>query len=207
LVRDYEPEFWLHDIYVGNSRESLVASAYFSRKIEQTRGRGYSYGGYEKNRLYWNQHASSFLEIGHLMGVAIEQPCRNVVADDLDGDGKVDFLVTTFEAWPEMKQTLRVFKNNLQESGNWIGFRLREESEGISPIGARVTLHTGDRMMTSQIVTGDSYRSQHAPSVHFGLGATTRVDSVEIRWVGGRSLVLRGPAINQWHAVRAREQP
>src|SRR3989449_1064302 len=101
-VRDYETEVWLHDAYVGSSKEDLVLAAYFSAKMSRTRGRGYSFGGYEKNRLYLNQQGAAFLEIGHLMGVALEEDCRDVVADDLDGDGRVDLLVTTFEVWPEV---------------------------------------------------------------------------------------------------------
>ena len=41
-----------------------------------------SYGGYEKNRLLLNRRGESFVEVGHLMGVALEQDSRNVVADD-----------------------------------------------------------------------------------------------------------------------------
>ena len=201
-VRDYEPEFWLHDIYAGNSRDDVAASAYFTAKFGRTRGRGWSYGGYEKNRLYLNQRGQSFVEAGHLMGVALEQDSRAVVTDDLDGDGRVDLLVTTFEAWPQVKQTLRVFKNSLQTAGNWIGFRLREQGGGVSPVGARVTLRYSGGAAVRQIVTGDSYRSEHAPTVHFGLGKADRVDSVEIRWPDGRTLTLREPALNRYHDVR-----
>lgn len=204
-VREYEPQFWMHDIYVGNSTTSLVVNAYYGSKFARTRGKEISYGGYEKNRLYWNQRAAAFVEIAHLQGVALEQDSRNVVADDLDGDGRVDLLVTTFEVWPEMKQTLRVFKNTLPDPGNWIGFRLRGQDRGVSPFGARVTLRTANSEMTRQVVTGDSYRAQHASTVHFGLGKLTQVESAEIRWPNGRAIVLRKPAINQYHAVSAPE--
>lgn len=200
-VREYEPQFWMHDIYVGNSTTSLVVNAYYGSKFARTRGKEISYGGYEKNRLYWNQRAAAFVEIGHLLGVALEQDSRNVVADDLDGDGRVDLLVTTFEVWPEMKQTLRVFKNTLPDAGNWIGFRLREQGRGISPVGARVTIRTANGEVTRQIVTGDSYRAQHASTVHFGLGKADQVERVEIRWPDGPTAVLEKPAINQYHVV------
>ena len=197
-VREYEPEFWLHDIFVTDSKDSMLAMAYFGAKSARTRGRGHSYGGYEKNRLFWNRQGESFLEIGHLMGVALEADSRNVVADDLDGDGRLDLLVTTFEVWPKTRQTLHVFKNSLATEGNWIGFRFREQGGGRSPIGARVTIrHAGGAAMR-QIVTGDSYRSQQANTLHFGLGKITSVDSAEIRWTNGQTTRLRQPAINAY---------
>jgi hypothetical protein len=139
------------------------------------------------------------------MGVGLEQDSRNVVADDLDGDGRMDLLVTTFEVWPEVKQTLRVFKNTLDDAGNWIGFRLREQGGGISPVGARITVRYPGGAMIRQSVTGDSYRSQHANTLHFGLGEIAKVESAEIRWMNGRNLTLRQPRINQYHVVQPGE--
>jgi len=201
-VQDYEPEFWLHDIYVGGSTNDRARDLYFQSKFTRTRGRGQSYGGYEMNRLYLNLGAASFVEAGYLLGVGLEQDCRNVVADDLDGDGKVDLLVTTLEVWPSPKETLRVYRNTLPNQGNWIGFRFREEGRGKSPVGTSVTLRYGSHSATRQIVTGDSYRSQSANTLHFGLGQAAQVERAEVRWSDGSSIVLDRPAVNQYHFVR-----
>jgi len=174
---------------------------YFGAKSARTRGRGHSYGGYEKNRLFWNREGKAFVEIGHLLGVALEADSRNVVADDLDGDGKLDLMVTTFEVWPKTRQTLRVFKNVLPTEGNWIGFRFREQGHGKSPVGARVTIRHAGGAAARQIVAGDSYRSQQANALHFGLGKITSVDSVEIRWTNGQTNRLLKPVINAYTSV------
>ena len=200
-VRDYEREFWLHDIYVGNSKDDLVRNAFFGAKMARTRGHGWSYGGYEINRLFLNRHGESFLEAGHLLGVAIEQDSRNLVTDDLDGDGRVDVVFTTFEAWPKVRQTLRVFQNKLEQTGNWIGFRFPEQGNGISPVGARIALRYAGKTVVRQLITGDSHRSQHPNTVHFGLGQNSSVEKVEIQWLNGRNLTLEHPAINRYHAV------
>jgi hypothetical protein len=202
-VRDYEREFWLHDQSVDESVDDQTATAYFLAKYDRTLGQGWSYGGYEKNRFYLNQGGRVFLEAGYLMGVALEQDSRNVVADDLDGDGRVDLLVTTFQVWPEAKQTLRVYKNTLEGGGNWIGFRFRESGPGRSTVGVQVTLHCQGRELVKQLTTGDSHRAQHSGSVHFGLGSGERVDTATARWPDGRAVTLREPALNRYHLMVA----
>ena len=199
-VRDYESDFWLHDLFIDDKVDDAAATAYLMDKFSRTRGQGWSYGGYEKNRLYLNQQGESFIEIGHLAGLALEQDCRDVVADDLEGDGRVDLLVMTLEVWPERKQTLRVYRNRLEDSGHWIGFRFREQP-GKSPVGARITVHYDGRSATRQIVTGDSHRSQQPPTVHFGLGSSRHVELVEIVWTDGQTFRARGPAVDQYHSI------
>jgi hypothetical protein len=203
MVSDYESEFWLHDIYAATSKDDAAVNVYFQSRLNNRVGHDRSYGGHEKNRFYLNRRGAAFIEVGHLLGVSVEEDSRGVVADDLDGDGRLDLVLTTFEAWPEIKQTLRVYRNNLAETGNWIGFRLREEGSGTSPVGATITVRHAGGIVARQIVTGDSYRSQQANTVHFGLGSITRVDSVEIRWVSGRKVTLRDPAINRYHVITA----
>jgi enediyne biosynthesis protein E4 len=202
-VQDYEGEYWLHDLYVGNSQENPAAHLYFQGKFGRTLARGQSYGGYEKNRFYLSRDGASFLEIGHLLGVALELDSRNVVADDLDGDGRVDLLVTTYEPWPSSNQTLRAYRNLLGDAGNWIGFRFREESGGRSPVGVQVRIGYDGHRAVRQIVTGDSHRSQHATTVHFGLGKVDRVDRVEIRWPNGQTITLSQPEVNRYHSIHA----
>jgi hypothetical protein len=114
----------------------------------------------------------------------------------------MDLIVTTFEAWPETKQTLQVYKNTLGDVGNWIGFRFREGDRGESPPGARVALNYDGRRVVRQIVAGDSYRSQHPNTVHFGLGEAARVDRVEIQWPNGQASTFHNPAVNRYHQVR-----
>ncbi len=200
-VREYEPEFWLHDLYVADSRENPVAAQYFAAKIHRLRGGGLSYGGWEQNRLFLNFGPEGFAEVAYLLGVALGNDSRNLATADLDGDGRPDLVLTTFEVWPRSHQTVRVYRNELPQTGHWLAVRL-ESAPGRSPIGARVLLHRADgRHPVAMMVTGDSHRSQHAPHLHFGLGPATHVEAVEVRWPNGQTNVLTRPPINRLHRL------
>jgi hypothetical protein len=201
-VVDYEPEFWRSDIYLGSSAEDLTMAAYFGSKFARTRGQGQSYGGYEANRLYLNQAGRSFLEVGWLFGVAVEQDSRNAVAADLDADGRPDLVVTTFEAWPRVRQTLRVFRNNLPTTGHWIGVHLRP-SPRTPAVGAEVTFRAGARRWVRLVSTGDLHRVQQPWSVLAGLGDAEVVDAITIRWSTGEASVIEAVAADQYVLVQA----
>ncbi|MBI3415602.1 MAG: CRTAC1 family protein [Verrucomicrobia bacterium] len=200
-ARDYESQFWRHDIYTANSADDPALDTFFRSTQMKQQGSGMSYGGFEKNRLLLNQAGAAFLEAAYLAGVALEEDCRNVVSDDLDGDGKLELLATTFQSSPTMRQSLHLFPNFTPDGGNWIGFRLREEGRGFSPVGAKIILTTARGKQIRRFVTGDSYRAQHANTAHFGLGKLTEVASAEIIWPNGQRTRLVSPAINRYHRV------
>jgi len=201
-VVDYEPEFWMSDIYIASSDDDLALAAYFGGKFARTRGQGQSYGGYEANRLFLNQQAASFLEVGWLFGVAVEQDSRNAVPADLDGDGRLDLVVTTFEAWPRTRQTVRILRNELPSAGHWVGVRLLP-SAAVHPFGALVTAEHGPRKWVRLVTSGDLHRAQQPWSVHIGLGAVDRLDRLVVLWPGGASVELLNPEVDQYHRMTA----
>jgi hypothetical protein len=57
----------------------------------------------------------------------------------------------------------------------------------------------GEKRQFLPIVTGDSFDSQHATTVHFGLGKTESIDALEVQWPGGRTTRVEKPAIDRYH--------
>ncbi len=137
-VRDYESEYWLHDAYNADSEKDPAAYLYFEEKFARTRGKGHSYGGYESNRLYLNDRGESFFDVGYLWGLGHQKDTRNVVVQDLDGDGRVDVAMTSFGRWPQVEESLSVFLNQMDTAGHWVGFRFLTGKGRKSPMGARV---------------------------------------------------------------------
>jgi len=201
-VREYEPEFWLHDIHVDETVDPREATAYFLNRFTRRRQEGWSYGGYEKNKLFVQQGGFRFMEIAHLAGAALEADSRNVVAADIDLDGWQDLVLTTYEVWPETKQTLRIYLNKLSHPNrHWIGFEFREQAGKPHPIGAVVTIHAGSLRAVKQLVTGEGLRSQAPCVLHFGLGEIEKIERAEIQWHGGPKLVLEAPAVDKYHRI------
>ena len=193
--RDYCTNFWRRDIYLGDSKEDPVMDNLFQQQAILGDG---SWNGFEHNVLFMNEGGAAFLNVAHLMGAAFEFDSRNVVGDDLDGDGKVDLLVL------ERKQTggrvLHILRNEWPTTHPWIGVRL---APGANPAGAEIRVHmAGGRVQIGRVVAGDSFQSQHAAAQHFGLGAGGTVERVEVLWPDGERTLLDGPAVNQWHQVR-----
>ena len=58
-----------------------------------------------------------------------------------------------------------------------------------------------------EIHAGSSHNSSNDPRLLFGLGASTRVDRVEIRWPTGRVQTLTSLQVDRYHSLREPEAP
>jgi hypothetical protein len=53
-------------------------------------------------------------------------------------------------------------------------------------IGARVKILAGDLTLVVEVHSGRGYQSRFGVRLHFGLGRRSRIDRIEVRWIGGR---------------------
>ena len=202
-VKDYERQFWCHDIYHGTSEPNTAMEVYISGMSSRLYGAGYSYGGYEKNRLLLNRENKSLDDVAFLMNASHEIDSRNVASGDIDGDGRLDLIFTHFSVWPEPATQGLLMAPNLWPGDNrWVGFLLARSVGCPSLNGTKVRLRAGGRDQWRVIVNGDSYRSQHAPIAHFGLGQAA-VEFVEIQWPNGQTTRIAAPPHGRYHAVTA----
>jgi hypothetical protein len=69
-------------------------------------------------------------------------------------------------------------------------------------IGAKVRLTAGGKTQYAVTRSEGGYLSVNDRRVHFGLGAATRIDSVEIVWPGGTKQILRDMPIDVITTIR-----
>jgi hypothetical protein len=202
-TKDYCANFWTHDIYDGDSTPNASLATLFDETAAGFAEGKESWDGYQKNHLLMNRGGLGFTNVAFLLGVADEFDSRSAVSGDLDRDGRVDLLVVENQGGEHEK--LHIYRNQLETDHHWIGVELREEGEGLSPVGAKVVVRTANRTHVARVMTGETLMGQHATTLHFGLGAETEVEAIEVHWLSGAQRRLADPAIDRYHRIRGRE--
>jgi hypothetical protein len=103
-------------------------------------------------------------------------PARGLAIGDYDNDGHVDVFIGNNGAAPVL------LKNNAGAGNHWIGLRLQGTGCNRDAIGALITWAVGGAKRLRFKVGGGSYLSAHDPREVLGLGTSTTVDWVEIKW-------------------------
>ena len=200
-TEDYCSNFWSHDLYDGASEPDPTLASLFAEESQGLRSGEESWDGYQKNHLLMNRRGEEFVDVAFLLGVADQFDSRSAVSADLDRDGRVDLLVT--EHLGAEGETLHIYRNRLDTGKAWIGVELREQGNGVSPVGASVTVRANGRTQIGRVVTGETLMGQHATTLHFGLGDADQVETIEVRWPNGATRILRDPPLNDYHLVLA----
>jgi hypothetical protein len=117
---------------------------------------------------------------------------RGVAWGDYDGDGDLDLYIVN------NGQPNRLLRNENLKGNHWLHVRLQGSVSNRSGIGARVRVVTGGVGRIQEISGGSGYMSQNSLDAEFGLGASTSIDSLIVRWPSGITQVVTPvPAVDQ----------
>lgn len=137
---------------------------------------------YEEPRLlYHNNGDGRFTNISAAAGPGITKPLssRGVAVADLWNDGRMSVVISNMNDRPLL------LVNQVKYANHWIAFKTEGMKSNRDGIGARIRMKVGKRVFVDEVRSGSSYNSSSDLRVHFGLGAATAVDAVEVRWPSG----------------------
>ncbi len=132
--------------------------------------------------LFHNVDGKQFVLMPAVEGTALAKTYvgRGLSVGDLFNDGKLDVVINALDGVPALLRNVSSDKNH------WIEFKLVGGPK--SPrdaVGATVYLTANKIRQRGDVISGGSYESTSDPRVHFGLGNSTMIDSVEVHWPSG----------------------
>ncbi|MEE2657172.1 MAG: CRTAC1 family protein [Candidatus Latescibacterota bacterium] len=173
----------LVDFDNDGDRDAFVASGHLESDVEDYENTTFA----QRNQLFLNTGEGRFEEFIPDSRSALDarQVSRGAAFGDYDDDGDVDILVANVADHPQL------LRNDTTDQGHWLRVRLEGSRVNRSALGALVTVVTTGQRSVAEVTSGASYLSQSDLRLHFGLGAATRVDSVQVHWPGGAGVLTR----------------
>lgn len=131
-------------------------------------------------QLFQNRGNRRFVDVTDECGdyFAGEYLGRGVARLDYNRDGLPDAVVV------HQDRPVAILQNKTRVNHRLV-LNLRGTQSNRDGIGARLTLHYGDRTQTVQTVGGDGFLASNERKLVIGVGSAVQVDTLEIRWPGG----------------------
>jgi hypothetical protein len=131
--------------------------------------------------VFRNVGGSRFEDVTAQSGPGATTPhsSRGVAFGDFDNDGDVDALVMNMNEPPSL------LRNDYTGKNGWIEVKLEGTKSNRSALGATVVVIAGGRRQARAVLSQSSYYSHDDLRLHFGLGASAKADSIEVRWPSG----------------------
>jgi hypothetical protein len=164
---DYDNDGRL-DLFVGNGRISLRPNPHSGGPLAET------------NQLYRLTAAGKYEEVSSRAGAAFRLfgATRAAAFADFDNDGDTDIALVNMDG------PLRLLENRVGNKNHWIGVSALDQ-QGRHALGATVTVVTEQGPRNRLVQRAYSYAASNDPRVLVGLGDSTVVRDVVVRWPRG----------------------
>lgn len=164
---DFDNDGWL-DLLVGNGHiwdnvKQIDAKMSYAQPVQ----------------LFHNQRGT-FTEVTTAAGLnKTHYVVRGMLFGDIDNDGDTDVVLC------QSNRPAVLLRNEIGNKNAWLTVKLVCPAGNMDAIGAQVQLETTNLTLLREVICGASYLSGNDTRISFGLGDTSRVERLQIRWPDG----------------------
>jgi hypothetical protein len=155
-------------------------------------------GYMEPRLLYHNNGNGTFTDVSATAGPGINavSSARGLAVGDLWNNGQLSVVINNVYARPSL------LVNEAPPRNHWVAFKTVGTRSNRDGIGAKLTVKAGKRTLVDEVRSGSSYISQNDLRVHFGLGSTAKLDSVQVRWPSGLVELFNDLSVDAIHTLK-----
>jgi hypothetical protein len=182
------------DLDLDGRLDILVANGHLENDIQKVQKKQ-QYA--QPPQLFWNagsQFTTEFVPLSQEQtgdDFALPIVGRGAAYADIDGDGDLDVLITATGGAP------RLLRNDQALGHHWLRLKLIGKKCNRDALGALVEIASAGVVQRRVVMAACSYLSQVELPVTFGLGDSTTIERVTIRWPDGSSQDVPDVAVDQ----------
>lgn len=144
------------------------------------------------NYMFQNNSDLRFTNVSKEWGLDIPTFSNGAAYGDLDNDGDLEIVINN------VNERAYIYKNNTSEESdnNHLRIQLSTEKPSFSQ-NTRIVAYHGS---TSQVVEATTFKGMYSTSeavLHFGLGLSDKIDSLQITWPLSTAKTLKNLDVNQ----------
>jgi len=152
----------------------------------------------QRKIVYRNLGNNRFADISERLGAPVTTPKagRGAAFGDFDNDGQIDVAINNVNDQPDL------FRLKGDPAHHWIGVKLAGVQSNRDAIGARARVVARGVQQWQEVRGGGSYLSQNDFRLHFGLGAATAIDRLDVRWPNGLEEGWEHLDVDRFHTLK-----
>ena len=112
---------------------------------------------------------------------------------DLDNDGDLDIVINN------INEPATIYRNNTvqQLANHFLEIQLKGDGQNKFAVGTKVTIQQKGKIQTGYINATKGFESAALQYIHFGTGADSIIDKMEVLWPDGKSQIFTNVKCNQ----------
>ncbi|QCW98640.1 RNA-binding protein [Aggregatimonas sangjinii] len=117
---------------------------------------------------------------------------------DLDNDGDIDIVVNNIN----QKASVLENKSEADTTRNHISITLKGNDSLFNPTGSKLTLYADNHKFYKELSVNRGFQSASTRKLHYGLGTISKVDSLVVQWLDGRTQIIKDLSINKENNIQ-----